>query len=397
MDLSTEDLPMENILRCHEIVKTDFVKADNCYLYDRKEQRFIDFESGIWCTALGHCHPRINKAIHAQLEKVIHLGTRYPHFLAQESAKAVLNITGIDAGKCIFLSSGSEAVEFGVQIARRVSSKPKLLTFSNSYLGAYGSAGSKSEDEWIFIDWQNPEYCDSCEYLESIPFEQIGAFVLEPGGSGPGFIHFPPKKLVETIAQRIRDEKGIIISNEITTGIGRTGKWFGYHHYEIQPDIVAIGKGLGNGYPVSCVALNLNIAEKLEASSFYYAQSHQNDPLGCAVAKEVIATIEDGDLIAEAKTLGAFFLDGLTQMEKKIDSVKNARGRGLMIALELHPDKNITATWAYHSLLAKGFVVGYYPQGNILRFDPALTIEKSDIVHLLACLESILTVAESKE
>lgn len=386
---------MDNILHCHEIVKTDFVKADNCYLYDRKDQRFIDFESGIWCTALGHCHPRINDTIHAQLRKVMHLGTRYPHFLAQESAEAILDIAGINEGKCVFLSSGSEAVEFGVQIARRVASRPRLLTLSESYLGAYGSAGSKKPDEWISLDWQTSGHSGPLDCLEEIPFEDIGGFVLEPGGSGPGFVHFPPKKLVETIAQRVKQENGIIIANEITTGIGRTGKWFGFQHYDIQPDIVAMGKGLGNGYPVSSVALNLDIAEKLEASGFYYVQSHQNDPLGCAVAKEVIAVIKDDNHIARANALGEFFLAGLKKITRKHDSVKSARGRGLLLALEFHPDDHITATWAYHALLAKGFLVGYYPQGNILRFDPALTVEKTDIANLLACIESILTTAKN--
>ena len=130
---------MNHILKCHEIVKTDFVRGQNCYLYDSRGKRYVDLESGIWSTALGHGHPRISQVIRAQLEKVIHLGTRYPSPLADEAAIEVLDIVGLGDGKCVFLSSGSEAVEFAVQIARRTVTKPLFLTFSTSYLAAYGS------------------------------------------------------------------------------------------------------------------------------------------------------------------------------------------------------------------------------------------------------------------
>ena len=145
---------MEHILRCHDIVKTDFVRGEGCYLYDTHDQRYIDFEAGIWCTALGHNHWRINQVMQTQIQKIIHLGTRYPHFLAEEAATEVLDVAGLPNGKCTFLSSGSEAVEFGVQITRRMTGRPLLLTFSDSYLAAYGSAGKKNPDEWYRLDWQ---------------------------------------------------------------------------------------------------------------------------------------------------------------------------------------------------------------------------------------------------
>jgi acetylornithine aminotransferase len=260
---------MNNILQCHEIVKTDFVRAENCYLYDKEGKQYVDFESGIWCTALGHCNPRINSAIEVQIKKIVHLGTRYPHFLAQETAKDILQIVGIGNGKCVFLNSGSEAVEFGVQIARRVTEKPLFLTFSKSYLAAYGSAGKKGADEWELFDWSDcGEYSGQCDCLDNIPFENIGGFVFEPGGSGSGFVKFPPKQLEKDIAHRVQQQGGILVVNEVTTGIGRTGKWFGFQHYDIQPDIVAIGKGIGNGYPISAVAVRRDIAEKIECCGF---------------------------------------------------------------------------------------------------------------------------------
>jgi acetylornithine aminotransferase len=386
---------MNNILKCHEIFKTDFVSGQNCHLFDSEGRKYIDFESGIWCTALGHNHPRINQTIETQLKYISHLGTRYPSFLAEDAALDILAAVGIEDGKCTFLSSGSEAVEFGVQTVRRVTGKQLLLTFQNSYLAAYGSAGQKRLDEWYLFDWSTCDSADSSTCLNNIPFEKIGGFIFEPGGSGVGFVKFPPRQLVQEIVQRVKQAGGLIVANEITTGMGRTGKWFGFQHYDVQPDIVSLGKGLGNGYPVSAVAMKRDIAEKLEESGFHYAQSHQNDPLGCRVAKEVIAVFREEGWVEKGNAKGECFLEGLKLLGKKHPVVKEARGRGMLLGLEFHPRQEFSATVAYRALLEKGFLVGYYSAGNILRFDPALTIEQEDVAHLLECLDPMLESAGS--
>jgi acetylornithine aminotransferase len=187
---------------------------------------------------------------------------------------------------------------------------------------------------------------------------------------------------------------GLIVANEITTGMGRTGKWFGFQHYGVQPDIVALGKGLGNGYPVSAVAVQKDVARKLVDAGFYYVQSHQNDPLGCAVAREVIAVLREEPWIERGNALGECFLEGLKQLKAKSPTVKDARGRGMVLGLELHPEERMTVSHVYRSLLEKGFLVGYYPAGNLLRFDPSLTIGKEDITWFLECLDSILESAD---
>ncbi len=381
---------MNHILKCHDIFKTNFLRGENCYLYDDQGRQYLDFESGIWCTALGHSHPRINQVMKRQIDKIMHLGTRYPSPLAEDTALNILDIVGIDSGKCTFLSSGSEAVEFAVQATRRITEKDLLLTFSNSYLAAYGSAGRKSIEEWHLFDWNNWLPSDQHDYLKEIPFKRLGGFAFEPGGSGSGFVRFPPKQLVQAIVQRVKQAGGLIVANEITTGMGRTGQWFGFQHYNIQPDLVALGKGLGNGYPVSAGVMKQGVAEKVEASGFHYAQSHQNDPLGCAVAQEVITVFQEGDWVKRGQAVGKYFLDGLKQFEAKYDLVKEARGRGMLLALEFHPHENFSATIAYQALLDQGYLVGYYPAGNILRFSPSLTIEKDDITNLLGCIDHLL-------
>ena len=384
---------MNHILKCVDIVKTDFVRGENSYLYDSQGKRYIDFESGSWANVLGNSHPRINRVMHENIEKVIHLGIKYPNELAEGAAVAIIGILGMDQGKCLFLSSGSEAVEFGVLAAKRVTEKPLFLTFTNSFLSSYGSAGRKSTDEWYLLDWDDCSHKEQNEYLKNIPFERIGAFVFEPGGSGIGFVRFPPKQIVQDIAKRVKQAGGLIVANEITTGMGRTGKWFGFQHYDIQPDIVALGKGLGNGYPVSAIALKQNVAEILEERGFHYAQSHQNDPLGCAVAREVIAVLREEKWIEKGNVLGAYFLDGLKILQKKYPVLKEARGRGMLLALEFHPHESISVDWAYHALMERGFLVRHYTEGRILRFDPSLNIEKESITNLLDGIDAILKTA----
>ncbi|MBE0686688.1 MAG: aspartate aminotransferase family protein [Anaerolineaceae bacterium] len=379
---------MSHILKCHDIAKTDFIRAENCFLYDQHGRRYIDLESGIWCTAIGHSHPRISQVIAEQAPRLMHLGTRYPNAIVEETALAVLEISQIEEGKCIFLSSGSEAVEFGTQAIRKVTGRDLLLTFSNSYLAAYGSAGKKQEEEWFLFDWTT--LSTKKDPLAKIPFKEIGGFVFEPGGSGSGFIQFPPQQIVYEIANAVKQAGGLVMVNEITTGMGRTGKWFGFQHYDIQPDIVALGKGLGNGYPVSAVALHREVAKKLEESGLRYAQSHQNDPLGCSVAKVVIAILQEEKLVERGEELGRYFLSGLQCLAEKFPIVKDARGRGMLLGLEFQPHESFSVEDLYRALLEQGFLVGYYPAGKVLRMDPALTIERESIDQFLNCLDSIL-------
>ncbi|NIM98894.1 MAG: aminotransferase class III-fold pyridoxal phosphate-dependent enzyme, partial [candidate division Zixibacteria bacterium] len=134
-------------------------------------------------------------------------------------------------------------------------------------MGAYGYASTKG-DAWLKIDSDNCSHCervesaDSCPSLNDVNFDETGAFVFEPGSSS-GKVKFPPQKLIQLIVGKIRNSGGLVVVNEVTTGLGRTGKWYGFNHYGIEPDIIAFGKGLGNGYPVSAAAMKKEIAQKL--------------------------------------------------------------------------------------------------------------------------------------
>jgi acetylornithine aminotransferase len=315
----------------------------------------------------------------------------------EQASSAVLNISNMPEGKCVFLSSGSEAVEFGVQALRKITAKPLILTLSDSFLGSYGSAGSKRKDEWYLFDWRECSICDSsdacdpeCRYFSQIPFDRIGGFVFEPGSSS-GLVRFPPKSFIQNVVKFIRQHEGFIQINEITTGLGRTGKWFGFQHYGIEPDIVSMGKGLGNGYPVSAIAMTPEIIEHLSKMSFYYYQSHQNDPLGCAVATAVINILQDEKIIEKSNSAAEYLFNGLQQLEKKYSNIQEIRGRGLMFAIEFADTlADDLLSDLYVQCIQRGFILAKRPGLNVFRIDPPLIIQKEDIDHFLETLDQLL-------
>lgn len=376
----------------HTLKFENIVDSDNCFLFDCNDNKVIDLESGVWCTSVGHNNKRINGVIASQINRITHTGFCYCNPQIEETAKTVLEISGIINGKCEFLSSGSEAIEYGLRVARLLTGKPLALTFSDSYFGAYGDAAIKDKNSWHIYNWldcscgKGGNGCiGECNNFNSIPFDKTGIFLFEPGSSS-GLVRFPSQEMVSKICGKIKSNNGIVMANEITTGTGRTGKWFGYQHYDIIPDIVAIGKGIGNGYPVSIVAVSQDVAEKLGYSGFKYSQSHQNDPLGAFVANEVISIISDDRLLEKCSKHGKYIKEKILEMNSETSLLKDVRGRGLMIAIELK--KN--AQEIYDELLKRGFIVAKRPNSEVLRLDPALTIERSTIDLFLAEFRNLI-------
>jgi len=378
------------------MVKDDFVRGQNCYLYDASGHKYVDLEAGVWCTVLGHNHPQINEVMKAQIERIAHLNHRYTNGLAEEAAAALLDTLGIPDGKTIFLSSGSEAVEFALRIARLVTGKRLFLTLSDSYLSAYGRAGETDAAERVTLDWsgcrhcERVNHCSKCDRLVDIPFSDIGAFVLEPGSSS-GAVRFPPKELIDAIVRLMAPHEGLLVVDEVTTGLGRTGEWYGFQHYGLKPDIIAIGKSLGNGYPISAVAMRRDIAEAAEQSGFHYVQSHQNDPLGCAIALAIIRVIQREALVERGARIGQSLLNQLKDIGERHQAVTEVRGRGLMLAMEFDDDgTGATTTGVYHAMLHQRYLVGYSPALHVIRLDPALTIEDSIAANFLEHLNSVV-------
>lgn len=376
-------------LRCnYEMLNPTIVSGDNCYVIDEKGRKYLDFESGVWCTALGHNNAQVNEAIINQLKDISHTGYRYTTKVVDEAAEKVLELLHFNEGKCVFLSSGSEAVEFGVQLAKRIMGKPCFLCLNNYFLSSYGISAMRSGEEWISLDLS--EYNGNIDdLLKDIPFDRIGAFVFEPGNAS-GTVKLPPKEVVKKIADKVQSNGGIIVVDEVTTGTGRTGKWFGFEHYDICPDIISMGKGIGNGYPVSVIALSKQVADAAEKSGFKYAQSHQNDSLGCAVVKTVVSIIQNNNLTQRASEMGSVLSSELRSLLKRHECIQEVRGIGLMMAIEFNKDNNFPLEKIHRDLFDAGYITGFHAVANLLRFYPPLTIEEVQIKSMVSALDEIL-------
>ncbi len=382
---------MNNIYNCtgHDLIIPDIVDSSGIFIFDSKAKKYMDLESGVWCTSLGHNNSQINTVIKKQIDKIMHAGFCYSGSILHKSAESVLSITEFENGRCVFLCSGSESIELARQMAKHVTGRKTSMTLHDSYLGAYCSVTDRSEN-WYIFNWEEcvscpcRDNCDpDCESLKDIPHD-ISDFIFEPGSSS-GFVRFPPESLIRNITNIVKSHGGKIIANEVTTGIGRTGRWFGYNHYHIEPDMVAMGKGIGNGYPVSVTAINAKTAMELEKTGFKYSQSHQNDPLGAAIVNEVIKIIKNNNLIKKAQAMGPGFLEKLDTL-KDNKNIIDVRGRGLMFALDMASEE--TGDRLFRKLVDKGYIV--CNRKGLFRIDPPLTIKQEEFNSFIKDFKKIL-------
>lgn len=363
---------MDFALKTYETLDEEIIYSHDYYLYG-KNKKYIDMQSGIWCTILGH-QPDFMKAVMiSQLKKTLHLHSQFTPMIVNQLTRKLNKIANFN-GKGIFLSSGSEAVALAIRIGTM--NGRKKLTFKNAYLSAFEELQVRQDNTWFQIDYTPCLTCEracyrQCDVLK-VPLEDMDAFIFESFASGA--VYRPPHKMMMVLLNHLKDDTKII-ANEVTTGICRTGKWFGFQHYPIQPDIITMGKGLGNGYPISCVLVEASLAEKVD---FRYIQSHQNDPLGLNIAYEVIKELEMGEYLKRCQTLHECFIKHLP--------IDTYHGIGMLFSLKL--DDPTKAHHVWRQLLKEGFFTGH--SGNVIHLAPPLTITKEIIKNFCSTLERIL-------
>lgn len=377
-----------------KVYNNDIINAKGCYIFDSTGKKYLDLESGVWTLSLGHCDEDVNRGIHRQLDSIIHCGYKYSNRIAEKCAEELLEITGFDGGSCTFLSSGSEAVEFAVQIAKCVRPDKKIFCLKNQYFSAYGSCMPKNTKSWEVVEWK----CESEKSVEdyyndisqSLDFSSIGVFVFEPGNSS-GLVKLPPYNLVKALNILCKENDIVIVVDEVTSGIGRTGKWFGYMHYDIQPHLVAAGKGLGNGYPVSAVIIKANTTIEAKEANFHYAQSHLNDPLGCSVVFEVLTKIKRERLLDHVNEVGSYFIEKYREIQRELPIVSEVRGVGLMLCIELSTNvTSETMTDIEKELFDRGFIVGIKVKERVIRTYCPLIVTKEMIDEYITALKCVL-------
>jgi len=320
-----------------------FERGEGVWLWDNKSNKYLDALCGIAVTGLGHAHPEISSAICEQSKLLLHTSNLFEISLQKQLADRLVPLAGMDS--VFFCNSGAEANEAAIKIARLYGHKkdikqPTIIVTENSFHGrtlatltATGNRKVQAGFEPLVSGFSRAPY-DDIDTIKSIAKhdKNVVAVLVEPvqGESG---INIPGEDYLPAI-RKVCDENGwLMILDEIQTGMGRSGKWFAYQHFNIKPDIVTIAKSLGNGVPIgACLARGV-AAQTFQPGN--HGTTFGGNPLACRAALAVIDVIEKNNLPERAAELGARILTGLKNNLRQNPNVKDIRGVGLLIAVEM--------------------------------------------------------------
>ena len=398
------------------------VDAEHCYLRDADGNRILDLAAGQFCSILGYGHRKFGERLKAQLERLIHLGDQFLSPVVLEAAQRVASVAPGALNRVLFLSTGSEANECAMRIAKRVTGRTGMLGFTRGYYGvslATRTLSSISDHPGTFDFQPAPanqfkiltpaaHRCpvgrehESCTlHCLEVSFEMVGeqlenvaAVIVEPVISAGGMI-FPSKEYLRALQARAKRAGALFIVDEAQTGFGRCGRWFDIQNLELEPDILVVSKTAGNGYPAAAVVASDEVAARLENTGFSHLSSHQNDPLTAAAVCAVIEIVEEEGLVQHSEQTGNYFMARLRELQARHSLVREVRGRGLMIGLELSSAGHEGRALAYELAMLcerRGLHVTFSYYEPVIRFIPPLVITKSEIDEAIAILDEVLAV-----
>lgn len=368
------------------------VKGKGTRVWDVSGKEYLDFGAGIAVCSLGHSHPQVVEAIKRQAENLLHVSNLY-HILPQiELARLLVEHSFAD--RAFFCNSGAEANEAAIKLARKYARenmkgrKYEIITALGSFHGrtlitvaATGQEKIKEGFEPLPPGFRHVPYGD-LKALEKAINPLTCAVMLEPIQGEAGVI-LPPSNYLKGVEDICKRKSLLLILDEVQTGIGRTGTLFAYEHWGLCPDIITLAKGLGGGVAIGAMLARSKVSRAFGPGT--HASTFGGNPLACAVGKAVVETIMEDGFLDEVKRKGNYFLQGLKRVASNSSIVKDIRGMGLMLALEMKcPAKELM-----DALMREGYLV--IPAGErVIRFLPPLIITKEEIDLLLKALEKLL-------
>lgn len=397
-----------------------FEKGRGVTLTDVDGNTYLDFSSGIYVTSLGHCHPKVSEAV-----------ARYAHTLMNchdfttpikmELLEKLEQILPGDLNGMQLYDSGATAVEAGLRVCRAATGKWEFLScfrdFHGKTLGAVSLAPFKATDgptrapgfhllprpDPYRPHWAKPDgaidtdaylaYYD--QYLREGTAGQVAAFVLEPVQGWAGSV-FPPEDFFPKL-RRFCDERGLLLmADEVLTGIGRTGKWLCMEHWGVLPDVVTLGKGFGNGFPVTAMVVREPYAEAIDRISA--STSYGGNPMACAAALASLQVIEEENLLEHATRLGELALPRMREMQARHPIIGDVRGKGCLLGIELVKDRATKEPFdeagrlVYQKAFRKG--LAWIPAGHILRMSPPIIMEPELLLKGLEIIEESIAEVE---
>lgn len=369
-----------------------FVKGKGMKLYDVDGREYLDFFPGWGVGNVGHCHPAVLSAVRHQLGKLIHLPNNFYH-PAQGKLAAEIIRHAFD-GKVFFSNSGAEANEAAIKLCRAYgaadgSGRYEILTFENAFHGrtlatitATGQKKYQKGFEPLVEGFRTNLPLNDAEALRAAVTDKTVAVMLEVV-QGEGGINVATPDFVRRVGKLCDDRKMLLIVDEVQTGMGRTGKMFGYEHYGITPDIITLAKSLGGGLPIGCMVARREIADTLKPGT--HASTFGGSPVVCRAALGVFRAIQKDKMLENASRMGAYLLEKLEGLKKDFPCIKEVRGLGLMIGLELSRNGKPVVD----RCLTKGLLINC-THDTVLRLMPALNVTKKQADTALKVLGSVL-------
>ncbi|MEN8128355.1 MAG: aspartate aminotransferase family protein [Planctomycetota bacterium] len=368
-------------------------KGLNNKLWDLDGNEILDMFPGWAVSGIGHCHPKVVQALQKQAAELLHIDNSF--YITQQGQLAKMLSERAFGGKCFFCNSGAESVEAALKLARKHTSKEKykFITAEKSFHGrtfaAVTASGQPKYHEgflplppgFVYVPYND------IDALQEAFDDEVAAVMVEPI-QGEGGVNEATHEYMQTIRDLCDEHGALMILDEVQTGMGRTGRWFGYQHYEVTPDIITMAKALGGGVAIGAIMARAEVAASLVPGT--HASTFGGNPLACSAAIAVIEAIEEDTLIDNTNTMGQYTRSKLEQLKEKYPIIDHIRGKGLMLAIQLAlPGANIVSR-----CLEKGLRVNC-TQETVLRFMPSMTVTQEEIDTAIAILDEVLGEGES--
>ena len=349
------------------------VSAKGIVVTDDKGQEYLDFYGGHAVISIGHSHPHYIKRLKKQLDNIGFYSNAVQNPLQVELAEKLGKLSQCDDYNLFLCNSGAEANENALKLASFQTGKSRVIAFKNSFHGRTSAAVATTDNEKINAPLNKQQKVTFLPFDDKTTFEievkkgDVCAVIIE-SIQGVGGLDEPSTEFYQQISKLCKENKVVLIADEVQSGFGRSGKFFAFQHHNIQPNIITIAKGMGNGFPVAGVLIH----EKIKASYGLLGTTFGGNHLACAATLAVLEVIENENLMENVNRLGAYFIE----KAKEIPQVKRTKGKGLMLGLEFDFE---VAELRKKLIYEHHLFTGGASDKHVLRILPALNITKAQM------------------